>query len=839
VTGSPAPSGMHDHGLSGGGEMGRRVRTMDWSKTPLGPIERWPVSLRARVGMILEMRFPTIIGWGDELTAIYNDSYEELRLGHPDALGRPLREVWPEGGELLSPIVERALTGEALSFENFPFVVQRAGRSERAYFDLCVSPLRDEGGAVVGFLAIGIETTARVRHTSHMAEIFERVAVGLSELSLDGSFLYVNEALCRILGRSRAEILRSSFVDVTHPEDVQHSLDAVRQLVERGDPVALDKRYLRPDGSVVFANSSLTRIDDEQGRPQSVMAVTVDLTDHKQAAEATRRAAERDAFRVALSDALRPLASAIEVQKAAARVLGEYLGVNRAMYVERLGDGDRVLIQYDYCVGVPTLAGRHRLSDYGPILEGLMAGRTVVVSDVARAPEFTAQQRDAFASVGVGAYVAVPVVKGGRMAAFFNVHQSEPRVFSADEIDLIEETAERCWDAVQRAQAEEALRENDRRKDEFLATLAHELRNPLAPLRNGLEILRLSGVEDRDPRVEKIRAMMVRQVDTLSRLVDDLLEVSRITRGAIELRKARVDVSHVVRDALETNASLIERAGQDAIVSLPGEPLLVEVDPMRLAQVFGNLLNNAARYTRGKGEIYVAARRDGSEVVVSVRDTGIGIAKDVLPRIFDMFAQGDSASRGQGGLGIGLTLARSIVGMHGGSIEARSEGVGRGAEFIVRLPGAPKPSERMAPAEGMAATPTLACRVLVVDDNRDAADTTGALLEMLGAEVRVVYDGPSALAQVADFSPAVVLLDLGLPGMDGFEIAHQLRQHPQGRHAKLIALTGWGQEEDRRRTREAGFHHHLVKPPDVRALQAVLAESGVTPKEPARPGHAP
>lgn len=825
-------------GLPGGGRCGRRVRAMDWSETPLGPIEAWSPSLRTSVSIVLEMGFPALLGWGGELTVIHNDSYASLVSGGCDALGRPFREVLPEDGGRLMPALERALAGEASSFENFPFTLQRHGRPEQAYFDLCVSSLRDRGGAVMGVLAVATETTARVRERVHLTEIFERAPAGLSELSPDGRFLYVNDAICQMLGRDRADLLGSSVADVTHPEDLPRTLRAVRGLIESGEPVALDKRYTSPQGRSIFANSALTRIDDEQGRPRSVLAVTVDLTERREAAEAVRRNAERDAFRLALSDALRPLSDPVEVQRAASRTLGAHLRANRAVYVERLGDGDEVLIHDDYSAGVPSLAGRHRLSDYGSgLLEELRAGRTIAVSDVASDPRLTPAQRSALASIGVCAHVAVPIVKGGRLAAFFDVHQATPRVFNPDEIALIEETAERAWDAVQRARAEEELRANDRRKDEFLATLAHELRNPLAPLRNGLELLRLSG--DGDARSKRVRAMMSRQVDMLSRLVDDLLEVSRVTRGAIELRLERVDLSRVLRAALETSAPLLERAEQTLLVSLPDEPLWVQADAIRLAQVFGNLLNNAARYSRGRGEVRVVARREGGEAVASVRDTGIGIAPDALPRVFEMFDQGDRSGKGQGGLGIGLTLVRSLVRMHGGSVEAKSPGVGGGAEVIVRLPLAVVATTGEDDARAPAVTAVPATRVLVVDDNHDVADSTGLLLEALGVEVRVAYDGPSALAQVADLRPQVVLLDLGLPGMDGFEIARHLHEHPQGRQAELVALTGWGQEGDRRRTREAGFQHHLVKPLDVRALQALLTSIGGAQGALGEPRHRP
>jgi signal transduction histidine kinase/DNA-binding response OmpR family regulator len=375
-------------------------------------------------------------------------------------------------------------------------------------------------------------------------------------------------------------------------------------------------------------------------------------------------------------------------------------------------------------------------------------------------------------------------------------------------------------DITARKRIEAALRDADRRKDEFLATLAHELRNPLAPIRNSLHVLRLAGSVN--PAVEHVRAMMERQVDHMVRLVDDLMEVSRITRGKITLRTERVDLVAVIKSAIETSQPLIDGADQLLLSAFPEEPLIVEGDPVRLAQVFANLLNNAAKYEAGPGQIHVTARREGSGAVVSIRDTGIGISAEMLPRVFDMFTQIDGSDRRtQGGLGIGLTLARSIIQMHGGSIMAKSAGLGLGSEFIVRLPVADGARASVAP---LAATPwaRVPLRVMVVDDNRDAADSLGMLLEFLGAEVRVVHDGAAALEAWAAFHPSLVLMDLGMPGLDGYEVARRIRERSTNGDVTLIALTGWGQEQDRRRSRDAGFDDHLIKPAEIDTLQALL-----------------
>jgi len=316
---------------------------------------------------------------------------------------------------------------------------------------------------------------------------------------------------------------------------------------------------------------------------------------------------------------------------------------------------------------------------------------------------------------------------------------------------------------------------------------------------------------------------MERQVAHMVRMVDDLLEVSRISRGKIELRREPVELAAVLRNAIDTSLPLVERGRHRLVVDVPEDPLVIDADPVRLAQVFANLVNNSAKYTPEGGEIAVRVTVEHGMAVVCVKDNGEGIPKSMLQRVFNMFTQVNTGHRAQGGLGIGLTLARTLVHLHGGTIEAASDGPGRGCEFTVRLPIVEHAEVPVhAPAKEILANALLR-RVLVVDDNHDAADSLGMLLQFLGADVMVVHDGHAALAAIASFQPAVVLLDLGMPGMNGFEVARRLREDPAARGITLVALTGWGQREDRRRTTEAGFDYHLVKPADVGMLQSILS----------------
>ena len=362
--------------------------------------------------------------------------------------------------------------------------------------------------------------------------------------------------------------------------------------------------------------------------------------------------------------------------------------------------------------------------------------------------------------------------------------------------------------------------EADRRKDEFLATLAHELRNPLAPIRNWVNVLRLTRSDERRTHIWD---MMDRQVSHMVRLVDDLMELSRITRGKIDLRMDTVELAPVIAAAVEASRPLIEGAKHHLTVDVPDEPIFVRADAVRLAQIVSNLLNNAAKYTDDGGAISLSVRREAQHAAITVKDTGIGMSAEALPRVFDMFVQEELRDhRPLAGLGIGLTLVRSLVEMHGGRVEARSEGLGRGSEFTVRLPlSASTPAQTDSGVLPLR-RPRRMTRVLVVDDNEDAAESLGALLRTMGADVRVALDGYSALEIFDAFKPSAVFLDLGMPDMDGFEVAHQIRSRPNTQDTVLIALTGWSQERDKRRTAEAGFNRHLAKPADLETLQAVL-----------------
>lgn len=381
---------------------------------------------------------------------------------------------------------------------------------------------------------------------------------------------------------------------------------------------------------------------------------------------------------------------------------------------------------------------------------------------------------------------------------------------------------EYCIDVSDRKRAEEALREADRKKDDFIAMLAHELRNPLAPIRNGLQVIRLAA-GDVDT-VSQTRTMMDRQLSHMVRLIDDLLDVSRISRNKMELRIERVLLSDVVATAVETARPLIEAAGHELTISLPPQPVFLDADLTRLAQVFSNLLTNSAKYTQPGGKIRLAAQQDAAELEVTVSDNGIGIPTEALPKIFDMFSQVDrSIERSSGGLGIGLALVKGLVEMHGGTVTVDSPSLGGGSTFSVKLPLAewrPVPE----PSNLQNGTHQPGRRILVVDDNTDSAATMAMMLRLLGDEVRTASDGLAAVETAEDFLPHIILMDIGMPRLNGLDATRRIRQRPWGEQMKIVALTGWGQDGDKERTRAAGCDGHLVKPVNLSDLEKVLAE---------------
>jgi PAS domain S-box-containing protein len=429
---------------------------------------------------------------------------------------------------------------------------------------------------------------------------------------------------------------------------------------------------------------------------------------------------------------------------------------------------------------------------------------------------------------GLRSYICVPLrVRGQTLGVITFITAESGRHYTAQDLQLAEDLAHRAAVAIDNAQLLQELRMADRKKDEFLATLAHELRNPLAPIRNTLALLKMAGTDR--AVIGQAQDMMERQVAHLVRLVDDLMDVSRIMRGKIDLKKAPVDLTTVVSRAAEIAGPMIDAQGHHLTISLPPEPLLIEGDEIRLAQVVANLLNNASKYADRPGRIWLTGRREGREVVLRVKDQGIGLAPEMLHQVFDLFVQVSRlGERAQGGLGIGLSLCKRLVELHGGTITAHSEGPGKGSEFVVRLPAllnaGTGDNGESSPHHVQPRRDLPRRRVLCVDDNLDACMSLALMLRLHDQEVEMAHDGLAALDKARSYRPDIILLGISLPGLDGYEVCKRLREEPGLANVRIVALTGWGQEEDRRRSQEAGFDLHVTKPIDLQLLEDILRQ---------------
>ena len=599
----------------------------------------------------------------------------------------------------------------------------------------------------------------------------------------DGRLLHYNERAATLWGRRPAE--EGCRVSLA-PEEVRppHGTSATARAL-RDDAAYGDEEVVigHPDGSTRKVLEYATPLHDASGAPVAVLGVLVDVT----ARDEARRKAE---------DALRNSDASFQA----------FFDSYAVGVVQVSAEGRFLTVNDRYC----ELTGysRSELLEMGPFdldHPDDRAADMAHVKDVVRDPS--------------GAYrVEKRYVRKDGTIGWVHVSANMLR----DEHARVIQSAAIVLDISERKRAEEALQEADRAKDEFLATLAHELRNPLAPLKNAVELLR-------NPSAEPAwcRDVIERQVAHLTRLIDDLLDVSRITRDKLELRRDAVEISELIRSAVDASRPTVHGYGQRLLVELPPEDIYVHGDFVRLTQVLTNLLANAAKFTDGAGTVRLSATRAGGEVLISIVDTGIGLDAADLTRVFDKFYQ--SPRRGDrflGGLGIGLSLVRRLVELHGGSVVARSEGLGRGSEFIVRLPTVAAPALA---AQSVAArrehTHDSSKRVLIVDDNMDSADSLALLLESLGHEIATEYDGQTGLERAQAFAPDIVLLDLGMPGVDGFEVCRRLRASDSGSTLRIIAMTGWGREQDRSRTVAAGFDAHLVKPVDLTSLARMLDAS--------------
>lgn len=548
-----------------------------------------------------------------------------------------------------------------------------------------------------------------------------------------------------------------------------------------------------------------------------------DLIERKQAEEARRKQAERMQL---LWEAAATLLTADDpdaMLRALLAKIGPHLDVD--VYFNYLVNEGGDALRLASCQGVPaeTAQAIARL-EFGEAICGTVAlqRQPIVASHIDESDDPKTQL---VKSMGIRAYACNPLLAKGRLLGTLSFASRNRAAFDSDEVAFLSTLCHYVTVAYERLRLLNELKEADRRKDEFLATLAHELRNPLAPIRNAAQILRLKG--SGEPELRWSCDVLERQTGHLGRLIDDLLDIARITSNKLELRRQRVELAEVIHGAVQASRPLIAQSGQELTLALPARPIYLHADVVRLVQVFLNLINNAAKYTERGGYIRIAAEQQGGEVVTSVKDSGLGIPADKLPHLFDMFFQADrSLEKSHGGLGIGLSLVRQLVQLHGGRVEARSEGEGKGSEFIVRLPIAPEMpafANSSPSCDADALRTALARRLLIVDDNRDAADSLALLLQVEGNEVHTAYDGVAGVEAAERLRPDVILLDIGMPRLNGHDACRRIRSQPWGSGALLIALTGWGQEHDRKRSTDAGFDAHLVKPVDPITLLQVIS----------------
>ena len=573
----------------------------------------------------------------------------------------------------------------------------------------------------------------------------------------------------------------------------------------------------------VYWTYSYGPIDDENS-PTGVGGVLVVCTETTQAVLAARRYR----FLTELGDLIRNVTTPEQVLAHTASMLGQHLKASCVGYADVDPSGEHAVVDNDWTAeGCASVVGRHRLDQYGKAMSAeLRAGRTVRVNDTTTSLLTAgAETGKAFAQIHTRAFIDVPIVKRGSLVGLLFVLSETPRDWGDNEVLLIEDVAERTWEAVERCRAESALRQTDRRKDEFLAMLAHELRNPLAPISAAAELLKL--IKPDEARLKHTSDIIGRQVRHMTSLVDDLLDVSRVTRGLVELDMVPVDIKHIVNDAVEQVNPLIHARRHHLVMRVPPESAKVTGDAKRLVQILANLLTNAAKYTPEGGHIVLTTEVHERRVVLRVQDNGVGIAPELVTRIFDLFAQAERTSdRSSGGLGLGLALVKSLVELHGGTVECASEGIGRGSMFTVCLPRLPEPDEHpdRHTEHPHPDSARRSLKVMVVDDNVDAAQMLAMVLEASAHKVIMEHDSMRALARARTEAPQVCLIDIGLPGIDGNELAKRLRAEPATAGAVLIAITGYGQEHDRQKSFAAGFDHHMVKPVDLAKLTAMLAD---------------
>jgi two-component system CheB/CheR fusion protein len=730
------------------------------------------------------------------------------------ARGEPLERVFRIVNEYTLQTVENPIgkvlqTGKVVGLANHTALIDKSGLV--IPIEDSAAPIRDAQGKIAGAVMVFHDVSDRRRaeealraSQERLRATFNQAAVGIVVADSNNLFLEANQRFCEILGYSPDELHRLTFTQVTHPDDFPDA-QTHTQAVLSGQiaHAAFEKRYIHKDGSTIWGRTTLTLLSDPSTEARRFIGTIEDITDRKRTEQALHDASAR--------------ASTIQSNLAAIVASSDDAIISKTLdgVISSWNQAAERIFGYaaDEVIGKPVtiLIPPTHIDEEPAILEKLRQGERIDHYETVR------KRKD-----GVLIHVSLTVSP---------IKDANGSVVGASKIARDITQRKRAEDVLRqeiaiRERAEVALREADRRKDEFLATLAHELRNPLAPIRQAAHIFKAPTATEAQKRWSS--DVIIRQVQHMSLLLEDLLDISRITRGTLQLRMEMVDLAEIVQAAVEAARPIIDGKRHDFRAELSSEPVRFVADPLRLTQVLSNLLTNAAKYTNPEGKLRLRASCSGEIVSISVVDNGIGLPAEAITSVFEMFSQvASSRDHSEGGLGIGLSLTKGLVELHEGEIEARSAGVGRGSEFIVRLPLRKSNVTRQKPVIGSSPAPPVSRRVLIADDNRDAGESLAALLRMDGHDVTVVHNGQEALAAFSAVQPEVALLDIGMPKLNGYEVARRVRQGSLGRAVTLIAVTGWGQDRDKAQSLAAGFNHHFTKPVETDRLLEMLRSEGL------------
>ncbi|MGV3483653.1 MAG: ATP-binding protein, partial [Planctomycetaceae bacterium] len=731
-----------------------------------------------------------------------------------------------------NPALRALRDGVIVGLANHTLLVAKDG-TERPIDD-SAAPIRIAPNVVIGAVLVFRDISDKKRaeaalRTSEgqLRQLADAMPQMVWAATPDGTIDYYNERWYEFTGLSRDLFGQQNWEAILHPDDVERCNRTYVQRIHDGQPWQIEFRFKdRNTGSYRWYLGRAVPVRDEQEKIVRWFGTCTDIDDTKRSQHTSDFLADASAAVANLDDpdtTLHKVASIAVPTFADWCVVDLYENGERKRVAATHTDPEKVRLAQQLAERYPP-----RPSDAHGVNRVIRTGQPELVEEIPMSlleeVAYDAEHARVLRELGLRSYLCVPMQLRGQTKGVLSFVMAESgRRFNASDLRVAQELASRAAVAIENARLYRALQEEDRRKDEFLATLAHELRNPLAPIRTGLQLMSLA--KDSIDVVEQTRGMMERQLGQMIHIIDDLLDVSRISRGKLELRKERIELAAVIESALETCDPMLKQSRHQLSVTVPPTPIYLDADQTRLAQVLCNLLSNAVKYTEDGGRISLCVEPQGSEVVVSIRDSGVGIPREMLPKVFEMFTQVDrSLEKSQGGLGIGLTIVKRLVEMHGGNVEAQSEGREMGSVFTVRLPVVPSLHPRLPePNRDGGPSNTRSCRILVVDDNVDAGNTLTMMLRIMGNEVQTAHDGLQGCELASSFRPHLILMDIGMPRLNGYEACRRIREQPWGQSMKLVALTGWGQNDDKLRSQEAGFDHHLVKPVEPATLCELLS----------------